>query len=105
MIVIVVISLVGCGDKISAEVKNTMKEFESLCDEYCDIVKKITSGDTSVKLDDLTSLSTKLNEVKQKAEKLKTKDLNDEEKEYIKEVSERSMTKVQTALESLQSLR
>lgn len=104
IIVIVAFSLTGCGKKISAEVKKTMTEFESLCDEYCDVVDKVISGSNSVTMSDLSSLTTKLNDVKAKVEKLKTRDLSDDEKTYILDVSERSMNKVQAALDSLKSL-
>ncbi len=104
IIVVVVISLAGCGKKISSEVKKTMSEYESLCDEYCDVVKKATSGNDSVSMGDLTTLTTKLNDVKAKVEKLMAKDLSEEEKSYIMEVSERCINKVQAALESLKGL-
>lgn len=104
MIVVVVISLVGCGNKISSEVKNTMSEYESLCDEYCEVVKKATSGNNSIPIGDLTALTTKLNDLKAKVQKLMTKDLSEAEKSYILEVSERNKTKVQAAMDSLKGL-
>lgn len=103
MIVIVVVSLVGCGDKISAEVKNTMSEYESICDEYCATAKKASNGDTLEAAGDLMQLASKLSEVKEKVESLSKKNLSDEEKKYVTEVAERCISKVQEAMKSFQN--
>ncbi len=102
MVVVMVVSLVGCGDKISADVKNTMNEYESLCDEYCEIAKKAANGDTAEAAADAVQIMSKLSDVQKKVDELSKKDLSQEEKDYILEVAERGQKKVQDAMSSLE---
>lgn len=102
MVIVVVVSLVGCGDKISAEVKNTMKEYETLCDEYCAVAKKAAEGNSLEAAADVMQLLSKLNDVKEKVENLSKKNLTEQEKKYITEIAERCTNKVQEAMKSLE---
>lgn len=102
MVVVVVVSLVGCGDKISDEVKNTMTEYESLCDEYCEFAKKVADGNVLESTNDILQISSKLSDIREKVENLSAKNLNEKEKKYIAEVAERCRKKVQEAMDSLE---
>lgn len=102
MVVVMVVSLVGCGDKISAEVKNTMKEYESLCDEYCAAAKKAADGNSLEAASEILQIASKLGDLQEKVQKLSEKNLTDEEKDYITEVVDRCTKKVQDAMESLE---
>lgn len=102
MVVVVVVSMVGCGDKISAEVKNTMTEYESLCDEYCEAAKKAADGKSLEAASDILQISSKLNDVQVKVQNLSKKDLTEEEKKYVTEVAERCTKKVQDAMKLLE---
>lgn len=103
MVVIVVVSLVGCGDKISADVRNAMKEYESICDEYCAAAKKATDGNQIEAASDMLQILSKLSDVQKKIEDLSEKNLSDEEKKYITETVERCQKKVQEAMDSLKN--
>lgn len=102
MVVVMVVSLVGCGDKISADVKNTMTEFESLCDEYCEVAKKAANGDSLEAASDVLQIMSKLSDVQKKVDELSKKNLSQEEKDYIIEVAERGQKKVQDAMKLLE---
>ena len=97
MVVVMVVSLVGCGDKISAEVKDTMKEYESLCDEYCEVATKATDNSLEAAAE-ILQIASKLSDLQKKVEEISEKDLTDEEKKYITEVVERCQKKVQDAM-------
>lgn len=102
MVIVVVVSLVGCGDKISAEVRDSVKEFESICDEYCEIAKKVANGDSIEATSDLLAFLPKLSTAQEKVQNLTKKNLSDEEKEYVIESLERCKNKVDEATKMLQ---
>lgn len=103
MVVVMVVSLVGCGGKISADVRNAMKEYESICDEYCAAAKKAADGNQIEAASDMLQILSKLSDVQARIEKLSEKNLNDEEKNYILEVQERCEKKVTDAMNSLKN--
>lgn len=102
MVVVMAVSLVGCGDKISADVKNTMTEYEAICDEYCELVDKITNGEAADAASGYLEILPKLSSIQQKVDELSKKDLSKAERDYILEVAQRGQKKVQDAMKLLE---
>ncbi len=93
-------TFVSCGDKIRPELKEAMEGYEGVIDEYCEFVKEYSESDDPVSMlsDYFDILGRYTDAMAGIAELTKgefqDEPLTDEEKDYVKEVSDRINEKI-----------